>query len=212
VLVHLIDMQSEATQTPEVLQMFRALQQRIQTMAMVHAQLYQSQDLGRIDFGDYLRNLTSYLYESLAGYRHIALNIEADEAFIHLNLANPCGLIVNELVTNALKYAFPQESAVGDEIRVEFRLKQGDYVLTVSDNGVGLPPGFDWRNTESLGLKLVNILAEYQLRGRVEVGTWLDSSPISRISAAAPQERTVPRESDHRKGATFTIRFAERRK
>ena len=218
VLVHLIDMQIEATKNPEVLQMFRALQQRIQTMAMVHAKLYQAQDLGRIDFGDYLRDLTTYLYESLASHSNIALSVEADEVFINLNMANPCGLIVNELVTNALKYAFStrrrdaKQGEAGNEIRVGFRLDKGEYVLTVSDNGVGLPPGFDWRATESLGLKLVNILAEYQLRGRVEVDTEPDSAHTRSEPMVVSQKQAGLSKSGRTKGTTFTIRFAEKRK
>jgi two-component sensor histidine kinase len=92
--------------------------------------------------------------------------------------AIPCGLIVNELVTNALKYAFPKDLTglgkpvrSGCEIRVAFESQDDEYVLTVSDNGVGLPPDLDWRTAKSLGLQLVNIWATYQLGGSLKLDT-----------------------------------------
>jgi two-component sensor histidine kinase len=156
-------------------------------MALVHERLYQTEDLARIDFGGYLEDLTANLLYALGGGRDIALRVDAADLFINVNSAIPCGLIVNELVTNALKYAFPED---GDrdrdrdrEICVVFESRDGEYVLVVSDNGVGLPPELDWRATESLGLKLVDIWATYQLGGSIELDT--------------------------RQGTAFTVKFSE---
>jgi len=191
-LIYLVDMQAENIEAPETLAAFEDLQGRVRAMSLVHQKLYQATDLARIDFGEYLADMTAQLFYALGNNRPIALRVEAANVFIKAKLAVTCGLIVNELVTNALKYAFPdtplnppyrEGREGGDEIRVEFELQENEYVLTVSDNGAGLPPELDWRATESLGLQLVNNWATYQLRGSLKV--------------------------DGRQGTAFTIRFPE---
>ncbi len=117
----------------------------------------------------YLNDLTHRLYHALASGRPIAMRVFAEDVPISVNKAIPCGMIVNELMTNALKYAFTKEIEHDKEIRIEFGERDDAYVLVVADNGVGLPPDLDWRTTESLGLKLVNIWATYQLQGSVKV-------------------------------------------
>jgi two-component sensor histidine kinase len=182
-LIYMIDMQAETLRSPVSIQTLKDLQGRIRSVALVHNKLYQAEKLDQIDFGAYLEELTTHLFIAMAGGRVIRLNIEAAKVFIDLNTAIPCGMIVNELVTNALKYAFPTDD-VGSlgrdrvrplrpspEIRVSFKSREGEYVLMVSDNGVGLPPEMDWRKTKSLGLKLVNLWATYQLRGSIELNT-----------------------------------------
>jgi len=188
VLIYLIDMQSETLNDPKVLQPFKEFQSRIRAMALVHEELYQAKDLAQIDFGVYLQNLTTYLFHALADGQAIALRVDADNVFIDVNIAIPLGMIVNELVTNALKYAFPEDRDRGgeDEISIKFELQEDEYVLTVSDNGVGLPAEYDWRTTQSLGMKLVNIWASYQLKGNIEVDTTY--------------------------GTAFTIRFKQRKR
>ena len=98
----------------------------------------------------------------------IALRVEVDDVSLELDRAIPCGLIINELVSNALKYAFPEDRE--GEIRVALgSTKEDEFKLTVSDNGAGMPEQIDFRNTESLGLHLVTILAEDQLLGKIEL-------------------------------------------
>ncbi len=185
-LIYLIDMQAEEVESPGAL---LALQGRVRTMALVHEKLLSVQDLAQIDFGDYLEDLALYLLQAWGEGRDIAMRIDAEELFIDVNIATPCGLIANELVSNALKHAFPPPltspplggTEGGREIRVAFGLQESEYVLTVSDNGIGLPPKLDWRATESLGLRLVHIWATHQMMGSIEVDT--------------------------QNGTTFTIRF-----
>ncbi len=145
------------------------LEQRVMAMAMIQEKLYQSRNLAQINFGEFLEDLIAYLGDAAGGSRDAALRVKAEKVFIPVNIAIPGGLIVNELVTNALKYAFSSSPPAErfekkDEIQVTFETHADDYALTVSDNGVGLPPELDWRTTESLGLKLVNLWVSYQLR------------------------------------------------
>jgi two-component sensor histidine kinase len=137
-------------------------------MALIHEKLYQSSNLAAIDFGGYVRGLTTHLVRSYGGgVRGISVQVDAEELSLGLDRAVPCGIILNELLSNSLKHAFPDGSA--GSIRVELRLLDGrDIVLTVLDDGVGLPADFDLLTSESLGLKLVRMLAD-QLQGKMSV-------------------------------------------
>ncbi len=175
-LIYLIDMQAERSEDPRAIQTFAAFQGRLRAMAMVHDKLHQAKDLAQIDFRDYVADLTAHLRSALGGGRDIALRVDAAKLPLGIDVAMPCGLIVNEMVSNALKHAFPPLSSSptrvieGEhEISVRFGLHEGEYVLVVSDNGVGLPPDLDWRATETLGLKLVNLWATHQLGGDIKV-------------------------------------------
>ena len=143
---------------------------RVRSMAMVHEKLYQSDDLARIELAEYIRSLLDYLwraYGSEASGVHLTLDLEP--VLLSVNTAVPCGLIINELVGNALKHAFHHRT--GGEVAVQLRDGAPDRVrLRVRDNGTGLPAGFDWRQTPSLGLRLVQMLAR-QLDAAVEVSS-----------------------------------------
>jgi PAS domain S-box-containing protein len=144
-------------------------QNRIRSMALIHAQLYQSEDLSRIDFAKYLVNLSNTVLRSYADKAAlVSLKVKVDQVLLGIGTAIPCGLIVNELVSNCLKHAFP----AGDrgEIRVELsRSPEDEYTLTVADNGIGFPAELDYRTSKTLGLRLITNLAEGQLRGRLEI-------------------------------------------
>jgi two-component sensor histidine kinase len=144
------------------------LSTRIRTMSLVHEKLYRSASLSRIDFQEYLQTLIPHL---LASYDspHIRCEIAAQGIEIPLDLAVPCGLIINELITNALKYAFPKErveQGIEDRLSVSLHNESGVITLSVADNGVGLPPGFDLNNTTTMGTSLVQMLGQSQLGGR----------------------------------------------
>jgi PAS domain S-box-containing protein len=146
---------------------FEESQYRIQSMALLHETLYQSNDLARFDFSEYIRRLAEQLFRSYRSSRHVRLRIDLAALHFHVDAAVPCGLIVNELMSNALKYAFPRPKH--GEIRVQLReVRPGEAELVVADDGVGIPPGVDWVTARTLGLRLVRTLAE-QIHGRVEL-------------------------------------------
>ena len=169
VISSLLYLQSKSIEDKAALQMFQESQNRVRSMAFIHERLYQSQDLARVDFAEYVRSLTNYLFRSYGVSTDvIQLKINMDDLPLGIDTAIPCGLIVNELVSNSLKYAFPDGR--GGEIRIELR-SDGDnrIALMVSDDGVGLPEDLDFRKTESLGLQLVNNLSVAQLEGAIDL-------------------------------------------
>jgi len=159
--------QSATIEDEQVLQVFRESQDRVRSIALIHEKLYQSTDLARIDFADYIRSLTSSLFLSYgASSEAIQLKIQAEDVFLGVDSAIPCALIINELVSNSLQHAFPDGRE--GEFCIELRLEQDQTVLMVSDNGVGFPEDLDFRTTETLGLELVRTLVD-QLEGSIEL-------------------------------------------
>jgi PAS domain S-box-containing protein len=170
VVSSLLDLQADTVQDADAYQAFHDTRARVKSMALIHERLYQSSDLARIDAGEYIQEMLEYLLGAYGvGAGDITASVQADEVALGIDTAIPCGLIITELVSNALRHAFPAEETAGQgEIRVELRRLDGQLCLVVSDNGVGLPPDFDFYGTESLGLQLVNILVD-QLDGTLEV-------------------------------------------
>ena len=158
VVSSLLNLQSRRVKDPAVSEMFKESQGRIRSMALVHERLYQSTDLSRIEFSEYLRNLATHLFHSYqVDASRVQLKIEAEEVHLNINTAIPCGLIVNELVSNALKHGFPEGRR--GQLGIDLRRVAGDgYVLRVMDDGVGFPEALDFRKTETLGLQIVNTL------------------------------------------------------
>jgi two-component sensor histidine kinase len=137
-------------------------------MALIHEKLYQSQDFANIDFSDYIENLARSLFHSYAADdEQVTLKTDVDVS-LDIDRAIPCGLIVNELLSNSLKHAFPENRK--GTIDLSFHMSGTDYVLRFKDDGIGLPSGLDFRNTESLGLQLVVTLTN-QLGGLVDLGS-----------------------------------------
>jgi two-component sensor histidine kinase len=169
VISSLLNLQARYLPDPAAREIFRASQHRVQSIALVHEKLYQSADLSHVDFSDYTVALLDNLFETFdAGPRGISKLVDIGAIRLSVDIAIPCGLIVNELVTNALKHAFPG----GREGTVRVILREGAdgaLDLTVGDDGVGLPEGVDPRKTSSLGLDLVFTFAD-QLDAQVEVG------------------------------------------
>jgi len=168
VISSLLNLQSRRVKDPTVFEMFRESQRRIRSMALIHERLYQSSDLSQIEFSEYLRNLATHLFHSYqVDTSRVQLKIEAEEVHLNINTAIPCGLIVNELVSNALKHGFP-EGRKG-QLQIELRRIPGDgCVLGVTDDGVGFPEGLDFRKTETLGMQIISTLVE-QIDGRLEL-------------------------------------------
>ncbi|MEW6303880.1 MAG: histidine kinase dimerization/phosphoacceptor domain -containing protein [Verrucomicrobiota bacterium] len=167
VVSSLLQLQSNYIRDPAALEMFTESQDRIKSMALIHEKLYQSRDLDQINFGDYMSTLVGMLartYAARAG--NVRLQVQAEPAALTVNTAIPLGLIVNELITNAFKHAFPGGRA--GEISAELRgNRQNGFALLVRDNGVGVSPGFLPETADSLGLRLVRILSE-QIGAQVE--------------------------------------------
>lgn len=166
VISSLLNLQSGYITDPAALQVFTESRNRVRSMALIHEKLYKSDNLSHIDFEEYIGAVSGDLLATFAGSgRGIQITLEVDRVMLPVDSAVPCGLIVNELVTNCFKYAFQH----GDrgEIRIAMkRLNGTELRLSVSDNGIGFPKDLDFRNTESLGMQLVTTLSE-QLKGTV---------------------------------------------
>lgn len=164
----LLHLQSGYTRDPQALEMFEASRNRVRSMALIHERLYRSHDLARVNFSEYVRQLTDDVYRAykVVG-EHIVLEVEVDVPPLPIDVAIPCGLILNELVSNALKHAFKESR--GGLLRIELRRGAvGGNVLTVADTGSGLPAHVNVRDSASFGLQLVNTLVD-QLHGTLEV-------------------------------------------
>jgi two-component sensor histidine kinase len=168
VISSLLSLQSRHIKDKEALEFFNDSRNRIYSMSLIHESLYQSKDLARIDFAGYVRTLTRDLFRSYnVGPDVIKLNIEIKDVFLNVNTGIPCGLIINELVTNSLKHGFPDGRRGEIQIGL-YEPKKGEFTLNVRDNGIGFPEDFDFQNTESLGLHIVISLVE-QLDGTIEL-------------------------------------------
>lgn len=166
IIVSLLSLQSEYVQDKQAVELFRESQFRVKSMALLHERLYETEDLAHINFSDYIRDLTNELLCSYGSdAMNIKLKINVKDVFPSVDVAVPCALIINELVSNCLKHAFPKGRA--GEIRIEFDSdKQDNYTLLISDDGVGFAKDVDFPDGRTLGLQLVSTLAE-QLQGSV---------------------------------------------
>jgi PAS domain S-box-containing protein len=169
VISSLLSLQSAYIKDKDDLVIFKQSQQRIASMALVHEKLYQSQDLAKIDFGEYIRDLVASLFSAYeVNENAIALTINIDEQlFLGLDTAIPCSLIIHELVSNSLKYAFTTD--INGTIYIGIQKNHEHQVtLVVSDNGIGLPSNFNFKNMASLGWQLVDALTN-QLGGNLHI-------------------------------------------
>lgn len=168
IISSLLDIQASSVQDPHIIEMFTDVQNRVLSMALIHEALYQSSDLGLVPFGDYVRTLAEQIFRSYNVVAdRIALQIRADEVMLDTNQAIPCGLILNELLSNCFKHAFPSDTA--GEVHIELRSEAAQRVtMVVRDTGSGFPAEVDFRHTETLGLQLVYTLTE-QLGGTLEL-------------------------------------------
>lgn len=168
VISSLLSLQAQKLDDVRAREAIKECQERIRSMSLIHDKLYQQEALHRIEFSSYLRSLAAHLFHAYqVDASLIQLKIEAEKTFLNLNTAIPCGLIVNELITNALKHAFaPGQKG---EIIISLNQKQnGNYLLKVKDNGRGLPPELNLKEPGTLGLEIVTILVN-QLGGRLEI-------------------------------------------
>ncbi len=168
IISSLLRLQSRDVTEKKYIDMFTDSQNRITSMSLIHEKLYQSKGLAKIDFDDYIRDLANGLFQSYGANSNIKLFIDVRDVSLGIDSAIPCGLIVNELVTNSLKHAFPDDRR--GEVLISLHPNPENMIeLIVRDNGVSIPANIDIRKTESLGLHLVTILVENQLHGEINL-------------------------------------------
>jgi len=166
IISSLLNMQTQQVDDEETRNILRETQNRVRSMALIHEKLFQSPDLTHINFKEYIQKLVSDLFYSYhIDQDQIEPVIKIEEARLNIETAVPCGLIISELVSNSLKHAFPN----GRKGEVYISLQINDtYVLTIRDTGIGFPDELDYKNTDSLGLQLVNGLVN-QIDGNIQL-------------------------------------------
>ncbi len=163
----LLNMQSAAVDDPLLTSALQESHKRIQAMAMIHEMLYGSSTLNNIDFAEYTHLLAAEVSNSHGiDPTRIRLAFELEPVYVEIDRAIPCGLILNELLSNAFKYAFPNGRS--GEVRISLQRQEGCIRLAVDDTGIGLPESYGPGNSKSLGLKIVRILTQ-QLEGSMEI-------------------------------------------
>jgi PAS domain S-box-containing protein len=184
VISSLLKLQAGYIKDDRILEVFKESQNRVRAMALIHEKLYQSEDLARTDFAEYIRSLVHDLFRSYSiNSRAVQLTLNVEDVRLSIDTAIPCGLIINELVSNSLKYAFPDRKS--GEIKICLQSQENDYYqLTVQDSGGGFPENFDFRNTKSLGLQLVCNLTK-QLHGEIQ----LDCESGSKFSISFAEQK-----------------------
>jgi two-component sensor histidine kinase len=189
VISSLLSLQAEEIADEGIQRHLRESQNRIRSMAIIHQRLYRSSNLAEISIGGYADELCSQLARSygLLG-RETRIQVKAEEIVLSVDVAIPCGIILNELVSNALKYAFPPEQG-GGTVTVTIRRAGEKVQMEIRDDGVGLPAEMDLRNADSLGLRLVTMLAE-------QIGATVDVAPAREGKDGSP-------------GTAWTVEFRE---
>ena len=183
VVSNLLDFQADYFDDERLTQALEDSRNRIYSMAIIHQQLYRSTNLHEINFSSYLEELIENLVDSYnSGTNQVKFHLKLEPIFLNVETANPCGLIVNELISNVFKHAFP-DGRLSQQVWLGLHQKSsGEIILSMKDNGVGFPEGVDFRQVNSLGMELINTLTQ-QLEGKIEM--------------------------KRRKGTLFTLRFYE---
>ena len=182
VISSLLNLQSRYIKDKDTKNIFKESQNRAKSMAMIHENLYRSEDLKNLNFTEYIENLSNDLYQTYSMDKSLVkLVLNLENVTLDVETSIPLGLILNELLTNSLKHAFPE--GAGGMIKVELKKHNGGYKLSVSDNGKGFPQDIDYRNTDTLGMLIVNSLTD-QIDGEIYL--------------------------DRNKGTKFTVMFKER--
>ncbi len=167
IISSLLNLQSDYLENEKDKNIFRDSQSRVKSMAIIHEKLYQSSNFSEIDFKGYIDSLTSYLFQSYPiNPSKIKFESDIDDITLSMDTAIPCGLIINELVSNSLKYAFPEDR--DGKIKIKLKSSGDHFVLEIEDNGIGFPENFNIDDNESLGLKLVSSLTR-QIDGQLEL-------------------------------------------
>jgi PAS domain S-box-containing protein len=188
VISSLLKIQSDKIQDKAYADMFKESNDRIRSMSLVHEKLYQSKDFANVDFNGYVKGLVNSLFRSYGiDTNKIKAKIEVEGISLGVDTAVPCGLLINELVSNSLKHAFPEKR--NGEIRIALRsINEDEFELKVSDDGIGIPQDLDIKNTESFGMELISILVD-QLDGQID----LDRTAGTRYQIKLKRQKYRPR-------------------
>ncbi len=175
VISSMLYLQSRYVKDKQTLDILKESQNRVKSMALIHEKLYQSSDLVKIDFYEYIRSLATHLLHSYGKVSDaVDFKLDVGDVLLDLDTAIPCGLILNELVSNSLKHAFPddflsdQGNGFRRKISININADNDKIIMTMGDNGIGFPDELDFRSTESLGMRIVITLTE-QLNGTIEL-------------------------------------------
>jgi len=167
IISSLLKLQSSSIQDEKILQLFKESQNRVKTMALIHEKLYSDSNFADIEISTYLKTLVNYLFRNFVNLSSkLDLTMEVDKIMMDIDTAIPCGLIINELVTNAIKYAFPENKK--GELTITLESSADQVILIVKDNGIGIPEDFNIEETNTLGFQLVKALVN-QLHGTIEI-------------------------------------------
>jgi len=176
-IIALINLQAASLKDPAMVSILRDLETRILSMALVHESLCRTKDLTRIDFASYTEDLTRHLLQVYGKSGSIQCNINMGAITLPIDIATPCGLVMNEIVSNSLKYAFPDTFSCKDQrrepctIALNMQHEGCDYLLQIVDNGIGIPERKDGTNSHELGFFLIKLIIERQLHGSLEINT-----------------------------------------
>jgi len=166
IISSILNLQSSTITDQQTIELLRNSQDRIRSMSLIHELLYQTKDFSTINFSEYIQSIATNLFQSYTQNKMIELKLDLDSIYLDLDLAIPCGLIINELITNSLKYGF--ENSQAGEITISLKKEEEIVILQIGDNGKGLPSHIDYRETESLGMQLVVSLTD-QIDGEINL-------------------------------------------
>lgn len=168
IISSLLRLQARNMKNKKLHEAFKTCQNRIRSMALVHEKFYRSKDLAKIELDKYIQEVAIHLFQTYGIDQDIIkLTTEMDKVYIDINRAVSLGLIINELLSNSIKHAFPNNKKGEIQIRLQ-KIKNGNYELVISDNGIGIPKNSDFLNTRSLGMHLVNDLVK-QIEGHINL-------------------------------------------
>ncbi len=190
IIISLLNLQTGYIKDEVTLKAVKDGQSRVRSMALVHEKFYQSDELSEINFGDYIEKLCHFLYQSYGDKTdRIDLQIKGDKLGLDMDTAIPCALLVNEIVSNAYKYAFPDQKK--GRILIVFKKLNGKMILFIHDDGVGFPQEYDLEKSESLGMQLIQALTN-QLDGELKISRENGTS----FEISFPYPKTISEKSD----------------
>jgi two-component sensor histidine kinase len=170
-IIALMQLRSRELRDPASLELIAQLQEQIRTITVIYDELFLSGRLSKVLMQPYLEILTTHLLKAFSRIHNVTLHVNANNIVLDAHWAMPCGLMVNELVTNSLKYAFPPGCNREPMIRIELSKEKNSYTLMVSDNGVGISEAIDWNHPSTVGLHLINLWIKKQMNGTLDVST-----------------------------------------